>query len=34
MKTSIPLHRRILDDPDFIAGRLSTRFMERLAAKG
>ncbi len=34
VKTSIPLHRRILDDPDFIAGRLSTRFMERLAAKG
>jgi acetyl-CoA carboxylase, biotin carboxylase subunit len=34
VKTSIPLHRRILDDPDFVAGRLSTRFMERLAAKG
>jgi len=27
--TSIPLHKRILRDPDFIAGRLSTRFMER-----
>jgi acetyl-CoA carboxylase biotin carboxylase subunit len=27
--TSIPLHQRILADPDFIAGRLSTRFMER-----
>ena len=34
VKTSIPLHRRILDDPDFVAGRLSTRFMERFAAKG
>ncbi len=34
VKTTIPLHRRILDDPDFIAGRLSTRFMERFAAKG
>jgi acetyl-CoA carboxylase biotin carboxylase subunit len=34
VKTSIPLHRRILDEPDFVAGRLSTRFMERLAAKG
>ena len=34
VKTSIPLHRRILDDTDFVAGRLSTRFMERLAAKG
>ncbi|MEP6994009.1 MAG: acetyl-CoA carboxylase biotin carboxylase subunit [Acidobacteriota bacterium] len=32
IKTTIPLHRRILDDPDFIAGRLSTRFMERFAA--
>ena len=29
IKTSIPLHRRILDDPDFLAGRLDTRFMER-----
>jgi acetyl-CoA carboxylase biotin carboxylase subunit len=27
--TSIPLHRRILRDPEFAAGRLSTRFMER-----
>jgi acetyl-CoA carboxylase, biotin carboxylase subunit len=27
--TSIPLHRRILRDPDFQAGKLSTRFMER-----
>jgi acetyl-CoA carboxylase biotin carboxylase subunit len=34
VKTSIPLHRRILDEPDFVEGRLSTRFMERLAAKG
>ena len=32
IKTTIPLHRRILDDPDFIRGRLSTRFMERFAA--
>ena len=35
--TSIPLHRRILDDPDFQAGRLSTgfvdRFLERQAAE-
>ncbi len=29
IQTSIPLHRRILRDPDFAAGRLSTRFMER-----
>ncbi len=33
IKTTIPLHRRILDDPDFIAGRLSTHFMERFFAK-
>jgi acetyl-CoA carboxylase biotin carboxylase subunit len=32
IKTTIPMHRRILDDPDFIGGRLSTRFMERFAA--
>ncbi len=32
IKTNIPMHRRILDDPDFIAGRLSTHFMERFAA--
>jgi acetyl-CoA carboxylase, biotin carboxylase subunit len=29
IKTSIPLHLRILADPDFIAGRLNTSFMER-----
>ena len=29
IKTSIPLHLRILSDPDFIAGRLNTAFMER-----
>ncbi len=28
VKTSIPLHRAILDDPRFIRGELSTRFME------
>jgi len=32
IKTSIPVHRRILDDPDFQGGRVSTRFMERYAA--
>ncbi len=32
VKTTIPLHRRILDEPDFIDGRLSTHFMERFAA--
>jgi acetyl-CoA carboxylase biotin carboxylase subunit len=32
IKTSIPLHRRILADPDFEAGRLDTHFMDRYAA--
>jgi acetyl-CoA carboxylase, biotin carboxylase subunit len=31
--TSIPLHKRILSDPDFAAGNLSTRFMERFLAR-
>ena len=31
--TSIPLHKRILRDPDFIEGKLSTRFMERFLQK-
>src|SRR5262250_243889 len=29
IKTTIPLHLKILNDPDFIAGNLSTRFMDR-----
>jgi acetyl-CoA carboxylase biotin carboxylase subunit len=29
IKTTVPLHLRILSDRDFIAGRLSTSFMER-----
>jgi len=33
IKTSIPLHLRILSDPDFIAGKLSTSFMERLLSR-
>ncbi|HVT57935.1 MAG TPA: acetyl-CoA carboxylase biotin carboxylase subunit [Thermoanaerobaculia bacterium] len=28
IQTSIPLHKRIVRDPDFVAGKLSTRFME------
>jgi acetyl-CoA carboxylase biotin carboxylase subunit len=31
IKTTIPLHRRILADPDFEAGRIDTHFMERYA---
>jgi acetyl-CoA carboxylase, biotin carboxylase subunit len=30
IKTSIPLHRRILADPEFAAGRFDTHFIERL----
>jgi acetyl-CoA carboxylase biotin carboxylase subunit len=30
--TSIPLHRRILNDPDFQAGRMDTNFITRLLA--
>ncbi|MEQ1473119.1 MAG: biotin carboxylase N-terminal domain-containing protein, partial [Candidatus Acidiferrum sp.] len=30
IRTSIPLHRRILADPDFAAGRFDTHFIERL----
>jgi len=30
IKTSIPLHRRILADPDFAAGKFDTHFIERL----
>jgi acetyl-CoA carboxylase, biotin carboxylase subunit len=33
IKTSIPLHLKILADPDFVAGRLSTSFMERYVAE-
>jgi acetyl-CoA carboxylase biotin carboxylase subunit len=33
IKTSIPMHLRILNDPDFIAGRLSTSFMERFLSR-
>ena len=29
IKTSIPLHLKVLSDPDFIAGRFNTSFMER-----
>jgi acetyl-CoA carboxylase biotin carboxylase subunit len=28
--TTIPLHQRILRNPDFVAGRLDTHFLNRL----
>jgi acetyl-CoA carboxylase biotin carboxylase subunit len=33
IKTTIPLHLKILADPDFIAGKLSTSFMERFLGR-
>jgi acetyl-CoA carboxylase biotin carboxylase subunit len=33
IKTSVPLHLKILNDPDFQAGRMSTAFMERFMPK-
>ena len=33
IKTTIPLHLRILNDPEFISGALSTSYMERFLAK-
>jgi acetyl-CoA carboxylase biotin carboxylase subunit len=31
--TTIPLHRRILADPDFRAGKFDTTFIERFLTK-
>jgi len=33
IKTNIPMHLKILDDPDFQAGNITTHFMERFARK-
>jgi acetyl-CoA carboxylase biotin carboxylase subunit len=33
IKTTIPLHLRILNDPDFVAGKLSTAFMDRFLSR-
>ncbi len=32
IKTTIPLHKRIIADPDFVAGKFDTHFLERFAA--
>ena len=34
IRTTIPLHLKILSDQDFVAGRLTTHFMERYQPKG
>ena len=33
IRTNIPLHRRIMDEPDFESGNLSTKFLDRLLPK-
>src|SRR5919205_1379446 len=33
IKTTVPLHQRIMEDPEFQSGDYSTKFMERYAAK-
>ncbi len=33
VKTTIPLHQRILNEPDFLDGRITTRFLERYALR-
>jgi acetyl-CoA carboxylase biotin carboxylase subunit len=33
IRTTIPMHLRVLADPDFQAGRLSTSFMERFQSR-
>jgi acetyl-CoA carboxylase biotin carboxylase subunit len=33
IKTTIPLHLRIIAEPDFVAGKLSTSFMDRFASR-
>ena len=33
IKTNIPLHQQIINDPDFAAGKIDTKFLERYAGK-
>jgi len=34
IRTNIPLHKRLLHDPEVIAGTMSTRTIERVIAQG
>jgi len=34
IKTTIPFHRALMDDPDFVAGNYTTKFMESFVLKG
>ena len=33
VKTTLPLHQKILEDPDFLSGRYNTRFLDRFSRK-
>jgi acetyl-CoA carboxylase biotin carboxylase subunit len=33
VKTTIPFHRQLMDDPDYIAGTFTTKFMEDFKLK-
>jgi acetyl-CoA carboxylase biotin carboxylase subunit len=33
IKTTVPLHLKILTEPDFVAGRIGTAFMDRFRPK-
>ena len=34
VETTLPLHLRILRDPEYLAGRLTTTFLDRFFAEG
>ena len=34
ISTTVPLHLRILSDPEFVAGRFDTGFMDRMLPSG
>src|SRR4030095_8162658 len=34
VKTTIPLQQRVLEDPDFLPGRITTRFLDRWTRRG
>ncbi len=34
IKTTIPFHRKVMNDPSFLAGRYSTHFVERMTSAG
>ena len=34
IRTNIPLHKRLLRDPEVVAGKMTTRTIERIIAQG